>query len=63
MNLAANKPHDFQLCVCLNIDTKEVAVCGYSAKTQRFLNLGDLEKCEFIATHWIEYPEQKGTLI
>lgn len=63
MNLASKPPKDFQLCVCVNVDTKKVAICGYSSKTKRFLNLSDLDKGEFEATHWIEYPEKQGVLI
>lgn len=63
MKPVSEPPPDFQLCVCVNVDTQEVCICGYSGKTKRFINLIDLEKGEFKATHWIGYPEQQGTLL
>lgn len=57
LNPVSKPPHDYQLVVFVNNQTKECCICGYSAATKRFLNLEDLQKREFIATHWAPYPE------
>lgn len=51
------KPVDFGLYVCLNNESNEVCICAWCNHSKAFLNLTDISKKTFNATHWWRKPE------
>lgn len=57
METDTSKLADFEMCVCLNRYTREVAVCGWDAKVKKFVHLDVDRGVYFEATDFVRYPD------